>query len=463
MRPPAVIVLFEDGRSCDGGSLRQALSADIFQRQKHYDLAGLFAQANAASTSVEPVLHNLLALKSSLLRDLSAALFVIQTDPKAVTEMQVAPNIAPLLAKLAPLVRIVENPDLDSELISRRTAVTTVAKAIVHRLYRFRRKPYVAGKAVVRAWVDVTLKMYPDEVENAQVRVFPFPLNRRRQKNFIDELKRRLIDWTRDGLPYRLSAMIGLLVAGSAHRHLAIAEFEGEAFAAFATEVARSRAGPVYTSDEFEVGAVEAGQAFRILGVHYVNSAHGVGFYCPRTAYSHFRFLTNSQRDFYGRTSPQTQFVRRETSNFVLARSSSPPQQRASVIFVHQNFRSAGLLAEAYVEEQIISRLNGLKLPAHVSKYLKIHPNADPHVFARDLRGIEVATTWGDIDVGRRLFLIINSTAFYDLVGAGDVAVFKDVSFAPEIYLEGEYIHFNLQTLAPTIERWIKSHVCETR
>lgn len=449
---------FADGRSTDGCSLRRELSADIFQRQAHYDLAGAFARAACVSPDVEPVLHNLLAVKSSLLRDVSAALYVFDHDPKVVRELHVAPSVAKVLARFVPLVPVVEKAGLNADLISRKTALTTIAKAIAHRLYRIRRKPYISGKVVVRAWVEVTLKMYREEVRAAQVRVFPFPLSWRRQQSFFDELNRQRIDWTRDGLPYRLAAIAGLLVVGRNRRPYTVAKFEHDAFADFASEVVRSGAGPVYTSDEFEVGAVTAGLVFRVSGTDYVNSAHGVGFYCPRTAYSHFRFLTQSQQDFYARASPETHFSRRATANFVMAPQISQAADHAAVVFVHQDFKNAGLLAEAHAEEQIIAHLDKLKLPAHVSKYVKVHPNSDPDILSRNLKDCSVAATWNRIEAGHCLFLVINSTAYYDLIGRGDIAVFKEFSFTPELFLEGEHSHFNLQTLTSTIKGWIKSH-----
>lgn len=457
MSAQTVAVQFDDGRLVDGGELRRELSADIFQRQAHYDLAGSFAEAAGAPAKVEPVLHNLLAMKSSLLRDISAALFIFDHDPDKIREIRVAPSIAKVLEKFSPHAPIIEMPGMDAELISRKTVLTTIAKAMAHRFYRLRRKPYVAGKALVRAWVDVTLKMYAEEVKSAQIRVFPFPLNRRRQKDFLYELKRQRINWARDGLPYRILALGRLLTAGPARRPLAVAQFEHDAFTGFASEVARAGAGPVYTSDEFEVGAVSAGNAFHVSGTRYVNSAHGVGFYCPRTAYSHFRFLTKSQEDFYRRSSPKTIFLRRKTANFAMAPATFRNDDRASVVFVHQDFRSAGLQAEAHVEEQIISRLDELKLPGHVSKYVKIHPNADPHLVGSTLADCRIATQWNDIEGGRSLFLIINSTAFYDLTGAGDIAVFEGFSFSPGIYLEGEYSRFDLKNLSDMIQGWIIS------
>lgn len=446
-----------DGRWVDAASLRRELSADIFQRQAHYDLTGAFARMSGVPDDVEPVLHNLLAMKSPLLRDVSAALFLVDHDPKGVREMRVSPDIAKVLRGFAPHAPITEQAGMDAELITRKTALTTVAKAIAHRLYRVRRKPYAAGRAVIRAWVDVTLKMYAMEASTAQVRVFPFPLNRRRQRSFVDELKRRRIEWTRDGLPYRLSAIPRLFMVGRDRLPQAIAQFEQQAFVDFASEVGRSGAGPIYTSDEFEVGSVAAGQSFRKTGIGYINSAHGVGFYCPRTAYSQFRYLTESQRDFYSSASPGTEFVRRTTSNFVLARPPSRDTDRLSVVFVHQDFESAGLVAEARVEREIMTSLDTMDLPTHVSRYVKIHPNADLQPFQSKVEACKIATAWDDIGTGKFLFLIINSTAFYDLVGAGDVAIFKKFSFYPEIYLEGTYRCFNLDTLTTMIEAWVES------
>lgn len=454
----AVVVQFTDGRSLDGGSLRQDLSADIFQRRAHYDLAGAFAQAAGTAAEVEPVLHNLLASKSSLVRDISAALFVFEHDRDAVRAICVAPGIADVVARFAPEAPVVETTGMSDDLISRKTALITIAKAIAHRLYRLRRKPLIAGKAVIRAWVDVTLKMYAREGERAQVRVYPFPLNRRRQRSFVNELKRKRIDWAYDGLPYPLLKIVNLLVVGRQHRPSAIAQFEHDAFAGFASEVVSAGAGPVYTSDEFEAGAVSAGQVFRAAGTHYVNSAHGVGFYCPRTAYSHFRFLTKSQEDFYRLLSPETHFLRRETDNFALERPPLQDGDQASVVFVHQDYESAGLPAETRVEKEIIARLDGMKLPDHVKKYIKIHPNADPSPIKRDVKDCEISLKWSDIGAGPCLFLIINSTAFYDLIHMGEFAVFKDKSFTPEIYLEGNYKLFNLDSLYQTISSWINQN-----
>lgn len=458
MSAKAVVLKFGDGRLADGAELRGQLAADIFQRQSFYDLAGAFAKAAGASSDIEPVLHNLLAMKSSLLRDISAALFVFNHKPADVREISVAPSIAKVLAKFAPTAPIIEVSGMDSELISRKTVLTTVAKAIAHRFYRLGRKPYVPGKAIVRAWVDVSLKMYAEEVLTAQVRVFPFPLNRRRQKEFLRELTRREIDWTYDGLSYRMSALLGLLAAGSVYRPVAVAKFEHEAFAGFASEVVREKAGSIYTSDEFEVGAVAAGNTFRVAGKEYINSAHGVGFYCPRTAYSQFRFLTKSQADFYHQSAPHTQFSRRETANFSVTTAISGDGDGASIVFVHQDFRSAGLQAEAHVEAQIISRLDALKLPANVSKFVKIHPNADPKLVGANLNDCKVATNWSDFGKTRSLFLTINSTAFYDLISAGDIAVFKDFSFTPGIYLEGEYQEFNLKNFPKIIKEWLSDN-----
>jgi hypothetical protein len=455
----SVVVRFTDGRSVDGDSLRQDLSADIFQRRAHYDLAGAFAQAAGTSADVEPVLHNLLASKSSLIRDIGAALFVFEHDRDAVKAICVAPAVAQVVAGFAPEAPVVQMAGLSEELVGRKIALVAVAKAIAHRLYRLRRKPLTAGKAVIRAWVDVTLKMYAEEAKEAQLRVYPFPLNRHRQKTFVSELTRKRIGWSYDGLPYPLLKIGNVLMAGRQRRPSAIAQFEHDAFVGFASEVVGAGAGPVYTSDEFEAGAVSAGPVFRAAGTHYVNSAHGVGFYCPLTAYSHFRYLTKSQKDFYRVHSPETQFLRRQTGNFVLER---PPRQagdEASIVFVHQDYESAGLPAETRAEKEIITRLDNIKLSGKVKKYIKIHPNADPQPIERYVRDCKVSLNGTDIGAGPCLFLTINSTAFYDLIDVGEFAVFKDYSFTPEIYLEGYYKSFNLDNLQQVINDWMRGEM----
>ena len=248
-----------DGHSDSGRDLRKVLAADIFQREEHYDLAQALAATADLAGPERFVLENLLALKSDAVRDISAALFKYDENPSAVTSVSVPSSLLPILAELRPDVNFQSDASLRSTMIGRRIALTTVAKALLHRLYRLRRKSFRSGQAAIRAWVDVTLKMYPDEATNSQVRVFPFYLNRQRQRRFVEVLRERSITWSWDGLPYSFAAMLRVVLAAPHRRAERLAELEHEGFVRYAGEIIRADIGTVYTSDEFEVGAVSAG------------------------------------------------------------------------------------------------------------------------------------------------------------------------------------------------------------
>ena len=138
-------------------------------------------------------------------------------------------------------------------------------------------------------------------------------------------------------------------------------------------------------------------RVFRANNIDYVNSVHGVGFYCRRTDYSEFRYLTESQREFYCRSSPQTRFCRRQTANFEMLGKRSVGDSKGAIVYVHQDFHQSGLLAEADVEHRILVQLDALKLPDGMEKIVKVHPNSDPSALHAKIQTCRVVRDWNDL------------------------------------------------------------------
>ncbi|MEI8358389.1 MAG: hypothetical protein WCH13_07880, partial [Deltaproteobacteria bacterium] len=67
--------------------------------------------------------------------------------------------------------------------------------------------------------------------------------------------------------------------------------------------------------DEYEVGAVAAGARLRQGGAAYVNTAHGIGLYCPQVAYTRFDYLNDYQAAFYRRMGNPMALNKREKMN----------------------------------------------------------------------------------------------------------------------------------------------------
>lgn len=401
----------------------------------------------AVRPELTDVIANLLSLKSSLLREMMAILYQQQTVGDVVRVR--APQIAiEILSKHISADRIPEfETEPDAEILDRGIVISLLIKAFTHRAFRMLSRRICPGVDIVRAWVDVTFEMFPDEVQTSQIRVFPFPLRPSRQAKFIKSLRSRRYRWSFDGLPYSLARCIAIPFLRGKNLLNAIARVEHQAFSAYAKSVAQSSVPNVYTSDEFEVGSIASGNVFHRSGIRYVNSAHGVGFYCPRVCYNEFRYITTSQKSFYEHFSPGV--TMRPRLGFETASPRTIGGSFKWIVFIHQRFLQKSHRKESEVELEILQSLSSITKKLGLEFVIKSHPNSDDLQpwLGQNAVSATVHTRWDEIDANRCVFVTISSTAFYRARDFGPVLVYKGNSFFPEIYLDGSLETFDLSTI----------------
>lgn len=434
-----------DGTTVRSDEVLAGTSADLFQTDAYYALAAAVAAGVAVPAELRPVLENLLAMKSRPVREFAALIDYMTRNGGLVASGSVSLWALGALEERFPAVTwraASETPVL----IGRRAALDIVAKAVLHRLYGLFRRPYPSGGTVVRAWVEATFGMYTAEMETADVRVFPFAFNPRRQWRFLQQLKERRLRWSFDGLPYRLSDLLRVLFAGAATRPAAIARLEHRAFARYGRALAAAKVASVLTSEEFEVGSVAAGRELREAGIVCVNSAHGVGIYCPNVCYSELVYLTGWQAKFYAARDPLLRLRRRSRPNITMPASSVawPTSDRPALVFVDQCYRAIGMRAEASIEDQVLRLLHDIGGRRGIPVILKTHPNfpAAGATILQALPGLVLAARWDDIAGVRPVFITINSTAFYDLRSLAPVLAYRSGTFLPEVYFDGAFVPF---------------------
>lgn len=445
-------VIRHDGTHVSLAQLSGEVSASLFQTDLHYGLCAQVARAQVADEGVFKVLHNLLALKSRVLMGLTALLSEPAPGLAPPRQVLLSPALAravgPTLAErgieVVPLGR-------DTPLLPRSVAVAFALKVVLHRLYRLLARPLLAGVPMVRAWVDVTDVMYGQLYERAQVRVFPFSYGLGRQLAYVRSLGRRGVRWSFDGVPYRLWDALAALLSPGATRHLRLARAEWRAYDRFGRDLLRAGVRQVYSSDEYEVGVVAAGERLRQGGAEYVNTAHGIGLYCPQVAYTRFDYLNDYQAAFYRRMGNPMALNKREKMNSRLPFERQDLEQAGplALVYVHQNFEAYNLPSERAAQARIMGALSPLARSLGVQAVLKLHPNTPAARFRADLPpDVRVAGRWDELRGLRPVFLTIYSTAYYELAPVAPVLVYRAPTYSPQVYLDGDFQTFDVADLA---------------
>lgn len=449
-------IVFADGRQLPLATLADHVSASLFQTDLHYDVCEAVARMAVQEPGVVAVLHNLLALKSRVLMGVTALLSDADIDRSAISHVALTPEIGQAVGgRLTTAGLAVQIVDAPEALVPRSVAVAFAMKVLMHRLYRLISKPLSPGVPVVRAWVEVTEVMYADLFPVAQIRLYPFSYGLGRQLAFARSLARRRFNWSFDGVPYRWRDLL-VALASARRRHVALARAECRAYTCFGDALLRAGVREVYSSDEYEVGAVAAGERLRAGGAAYVNTAHGIGLYSPKVAYTRFDYLNRYQADFYGRSSPGMELRKRRTANSRLPfeRVELEAGDSVAIVYVHQNFEAYQLPSEIAAQERIMRALADAAAALDVAAVVKLHPNMPQERFKAQLPPrLRVAARWDELRGTRPVFLTIYSTAYYELAPVAPVLVYSAPTYNPGVYLDGQFQTFTDQDLVQNVAR----------
>lgn len=449
-------VIRRDGSEVPLEQLAGEVSASLFQTDLHYDVCARVARLEAGDETLSRVLHNLLALKSPLLRGVTVLMDQAARDPARIRRVVLPPLIMRAVGgDLATRGIQVEPLSADPQLVPRSVAMAFAMKAVLHRLYRLAARPLAAGVPVVRAWVDVTDVMYGDLYESTQVRVYPFSLGLARQRAYVRSLRERGVRWSFDGVPYRWrDAAAALLPWG--RRHLRLARGERLAYERYAGELLAAGVPEVHTSDEFEVGAVAAGERLRAGGAAYVNTAHGTGLFCPQVAYSRLHYVNDYQARFYRRVDDRIELCKRSQPNSRLpfTRQELEARQQLAVVYVHQNTEAYNLPAESAAQRAVMGGLAAVARELGITAAVKLHPNTPLAGFKAGLPDdVRVVARWDELREWRPVFLTLYSTAYFELAQVAPVLVYSAPTFRPEVYLDGDFETFTHADLADKLRQ----------
>ncbi|MBN2788509.1 MAG: hypothetical protein JXQ69_09340 [Paludibacteraceae bacterium] len=454
-------IVMSNGSVIDLYDVYQSVSGTLFQSNIHYDICSYIVKQTGTVGLLRKVLENLYSSKSQRIRLITAAVWFVEFRQCEISEIFVLDDIKYLLEYRGFCNKKLFDMGIYSgEYVDKKHIVTLVLKSFAHRIFHFFSNTLPPGSTVIRGWVDVTESMYFEQLKFARLRIFPFPLGFRRQLKFIGSCKKKCLDFDLDGLPYSISSAVKALFLGTG-RDEAIASIEISANQKYANQLLKSRVTKVYTSDEFEVGAIAMYELLIASDVKVINTAHGVGRYCPYVAYTEFNGFTSSQGEFYRSKNSLIKVNVRKFQNSSLPLKRAEDARNLPLVFVllHQNFEDYGLQSDASKLREIAKNISVLSKKLKIPFYIKLHPNVSSTNIGKLAAefGAIPATSWLDISKFRTVFITINSTAFFDTMGFGPTLVLKADSFFPEVYYGKDFVGFRLDELEHKLTALIDS------
>lgn len=468
MKLPTEYVLHVDGHIQSLDEIVRNTSFDLYQTALHYEICHYLALRRSADPIVRKVLENLYALKSSAARKATALVAYLQRTKVPVQSLCISPSVRDMLP-----INYVEEVCFKQwegpvePLIGWDHVRLLLVKALIHRLFRLLTWRIEAASTFVRAWVDVTASIYPREVRHSAVLVYPFALNIVRQIRFIRWCRREGISASLCGLPYSpLRILAGLL--RRLPNDLLLAQAEVRANSLHGQELLESKPCQLLTSDEFETASFVLYRPLIEAGIEVINTAHGVGNYCPHIGYTEFRVLTPSQGAFYAERNPAirytilpTEFHKIEELPHYMNAAGKP----VALVLIHQSFELSSLKAEEAVQVRIDKELARVARVFGVQYYIKMHPNSRNGLASRFFHG-EAIYDWTKLKVFRPIFVTINSTVFFDARGVAPVLVYSGPTFEPSLYFPLSVSTFTLENVESVLssllpdDAWLRAAAC---
>ena len=451
-------VLHTDGRKVLLSDIVRETSFDLYQTQVHYEICRTLSERAGTDPTTRKVLENIYVLKSSQTRAASALVAYMSSTATPIACIGVNSSVRSLLpASVLTGVSLADWRGPASQYVAFGHVALLIAKSILHRVFRCFERKRQPGGTVVRGWVEVTAQMYPAEIQQGRLLIYPFALNVARQLRFILRCRRTGIDFSLAGQPYPLVRAFRMLFARVPH-DMILAELEVIANQRHAEELLRERPQCLFTSDEFEAASFVLHDRLIAGGIRVVNTAHGVGNYCPHISYSEFRVLSDSQHAFYVKRNPSVQYTllgSMPSRTMPLEPYRASLQKPAMLVLIHQPFEDSRLPAEAQAQRRLDVVLSEVARRLSIEYAIKMHPNHRSKQIGRAKAAFngKPIYDWATLGAWRPIFVTINSTAFFDARGIAPVLVYAAPTFEPSLYFPQPFLTITVDAAEQTLRR----------
>ncbi len=283
-------------------------------------------------------------------------------------------------------------------------------KVLGHRCYRLlgfllHRKVKRSG-SIVRCYVEVTERLFREQMRHSLCVFFPFPLKWTRQFAFYKYCRAKGYDVAVSGIPYSFKEMWAIYVG--AFRDDKLLGFEYSAYKKHGQELSQLDIVAYYTEDDYIPASFLVADELKENGCHVTHMSHGVGQRIPYVSATSFYVLTQVQKKCY-ETWSHHKILNLGFQKLNLSLSKAGNYKEVKFIFIHQNFEDNNIAYEGSLQRKIIASLERLSQSTQTQVYIKWHPNTQIHVDTRLATCLDFPSDSSTLNV----CLTLNSTTYY--------------------------------------------------
>lgn len=404
------------GHRLDG--LQDELPSLIYLGSLHVDVCKKIASLQGYTGDEYRIYVNLLVKHSRAAKNITALISLIEHGNLEVSSIRSNYAVKAVLEDFIDVADIrFSSQNLEHyAFLQGRVVYKLFVKMVLHRCYRifFRKKSL--SRSLVRSWVEITETMFGERYDESSILIYPFYLNLNRHLRYIRHCFKSYQQVSLCGLPYRISDWLKIALQPK-YLDRNYVRFESRAYREHGAELIRLPGSVMYTSDEFEAGAIVMVNEFRARSGRVVNKAHGLSFGCPYVAYDEFTVYNSAQRDYYARLSPDTRFTVKPRINAGFKDNMETDVKAERVIvFIEANYQKLGMTYEARLQEKVIEVIREVAQNLDLRAVIKAHPNRGETEYAAYTRqaGITVIKHLNELGRVNPLFITIASAAYYD-------------------------------------------------
>ncbi len=341
----------------------------------------------------------------------------------------------------------------NGNLVSRKILPKLILKYLANKVF-FLLKAKIKKQKVIKAWVEITEKIYKDELSDSQILIYPFPLKLHRQLSYVYKKKKKSEKIGLMGVPYKIAPLLRAIFSKSYDKH--VATFEQLGAIEQAEYYAKQRGlKQIFTTEEFEVGSYTFAKLLGENNIDVINSCHGLSVYAPFVSYAKFNLINKKQKELYSVFNEGLNFEMMYAQDY---KPSPIPIER--IVFVDQgDLTKFGLYYEAILREKTLGKLNELGKIKNVPIQIKMHPNTKQKEANRVINKFKNLPLPKQLNIDSKttIFITLYSTAYYDFRKMGNFVFIKDDMFDPSFFFGPEIDTIDIGNLESHLEQLIKN------
>ncbi|MBT8278044.1 MAG: hypothetical protein KJO41_03515 [Bacteroidia bacterium] len=315
-------------------------------------------------------------------------------------------------------------------------------------------KAKVKNDKIIKSWVEVTEKIYKDELHDSQILIYPFPIKIYRQLKYIFNKIKKSESVGLMGVPYKISPLLKTLFNRNIDYLITVFEYTG-AIRHANYFLKYQGIQKILTTEEFEVASFSFSKKLIKSGVQVINACHGLSVYSPFVYYSKFLLINKKQKELYSIFNKNLDFEIIYDETF-----ESKVSKVSKIIFVDQgDLGKLGMPYEAALRGKVLGVLNQIGKKRNSTIQIKTHPNTKQKEIKR------LQSQYEYLPIIKKLkppleglvFITLYSTAYYDFRKYGSFLFIKDDLFNPSLFFGPKIKSVHVSELKVKIEDLIKN------